>query len=123
VVLTAGEYRDEAAAICERANKRLGEEMPEGALAETVAFAEEVARDAYESLARLMPPSELAELHNEMLMRTHALLADFAPLVAAAKVGMTEFARASAEQSERNRRLGPEIEELWPKLGVPECNR
>jgi hypothetical protein len=123
VVLTAGEYRDEAAAICERANKRLGEEMPEGALAETVAFAEEVARDAYESLARLMPPSELAELHNEMLMRTHALLADFAPLVAAAKVGMTEFARASAEQSERNQRLGPEIEELWRKLGVPECNR
>jgi hypothetical protein len=93
-----------------------------GGLVEPVAFTEEVARDAYESLARLAPPDELAELHSEMLVRTQDLLAGYPALVAAAQEGMAEFTRASAEQSARNQKLGAEVEQLWQRLGVPGCN-
>jgi hypothetical protein len=120
MMLTASEYRTAASAICQRAN--LSEQMPAGNLGESIAFAEEVARDAYESLASLDPPVELAEPHAEMLARTQDLLAGYPALIAAAQEGMAEVARVSAEQGERNQRLGAEVEELWQQLGVPECN-
>lgn len=122
-MLTASEYRAAASAICQRANQKLSEEMPQEGLAEPVTFAEEVAREAYESLARLAPPQELANLHSEMLVRTHDLLVGYPTLITAAREGMPEFARVSAEQSDRSQRLGVELEELWRRLGVPECNR
>lgn len=123
MVLTAGEYRAAASAICARANQRLADDMPQRGLVEPVAFAEEVARDAYAALERLMPPEELAELHREMLLRTRELLDGFPAVVAAAEEGPAEFAGVSAAQGPRNQKLGADLEALWVQLGVPECNR
>jgi hypothetical protein len=120
-VLTVNEYRAEASRISERGNRRMNN--PPGGLAEITALAEEVARDSYESLARLAPPSELSRLHDEMLRVTRELLRGFSPLTAAARSGLAEFARVSAEQKEPNQKLGAELERLWKQLGVPDFGR
>ncbi len=105
--------------ICQAANQR-NEHVP-NSLAQGVESAEQTAREAYDALTQLKPPPEIAHLHAEMLRLTRDLLEGFSPLVEAAKTGMTVFAQASAERAERNTRLGKEVEEVWKKLGVPDC--
>lgn len=121
--LTVTDYRAQATAICEAANRQLNDHMPSGSLPNAINFSENTARTAYDELGRLQPPPELGQLHAEMLVRTHALLAGFPPLVEAAKTGTAAFAHASAEQAERNTKLGDEVAALWEKLGVPACNQ
>jgi hypothetical protein len=83
--LTIAAYRAQASAICKTANRELNHHSPANFAGE-VEFAFETVRSAYAALARLKPPPRLAPLHAKMLVNTRALLADFPPLVKAAKI-------------------------------------
>jgi hypothetical protein len=120
--LTIAAYRAQASAICKTANRELNHHSPANFAGE-VEFAFETARSAYAALARLKPPPRLAPLHAKMLVNTRALLADFPPLVKAAKKGMAAYERASAKEAAHHTKLGNEVAVLWTKLGVPACNQ
>jgi hypothetical protein len=125
--LAVTQYRAQASAICEAANRKLNNHAPQGSasqkLVQEAEFDGKTAQTAYIALARLVPPLRLARLHDKVIADMSALVGDFPLLVDAAKKGIAAYKRAYTRMdTTRVQNLERDEAALWTKLGVPACN-
>jgi hypothetical protein len=116
---TAAAYRAQANAICAAADQESNARPAGLTLSAAIADGLKIARNVYASLRRLTPPSELAQLHAEMLANIKTGLGLVSTLLDRAKDG-----GLTAKQFATNRALVENVSRrtaLWKKIRVAAC--
>lgn len=117
--LSAGEYRRQANAICDRINRF---QLPRtGSLADQLSAGLDVGRSALAALRRLHPPAPLAQLHAAILandVQELHLLTSLVTALKARRITLAQFASRFGGNPYAARNNA-----LWTEAGALECVR
>ena len=117
--LTAGEYRQEAGAICAETQELLDAVSLEGG--DVAGYFEEtipIAEDRRDRLDDLEPPEELEEAHDELIDRLDEIIETAGDLRDAAESGDSEGVQ---EATGRGQELQRELDAAADELGLDSC--